>query len=607
MTMGAEWFIIIMYSIMHIPIEKSLPQPSQFRLLLRCFGYLRPHWKLTAGAYLMMVLIDLVSLVNPQLIRWTIDNGIRVGNEGLLSLAVGALLTLVVVKGVFTYFQGRWTEVASQSVAYDLRNEIQRKLTVLSFSFHDKAEAGDLLSRAIQDVERIRFLTGRATFRVIEGVFLMLATVVVMLAMNPLLALLALTAMPLLVFQSIRFGRVFRPLSHQIQQQLGTLTTRVEQNLRGARVVKTFAQEEAEIERFAVENRRWFDLSAYSARLQATNMPLLHLIANLASVGILLAGGMLVIDGSLTLGELVAFTTYMGQLLSPVRFLGMILPAIAMAGASAERIFEILDAVPDVREAPDARELIIRRGEVRFENVSFAYGRHSGVLKDISFTAQPNQVVALLGLTGSGKTTIVNLIPRFYDPTAGRITIDGVDIRTVTLNSLRSQIGMVLQETTLFAASIRENITFGKPGASPAEIEAVARDAQAHEFIMKTAHGYDTEVGERGVTLSGGQKQRLAIARALLTDPRILILDDATSSVDAATEHLLQLALARVMENRTTFVIAHRLSTVQRADLILLLDRGRIVGRGTHDELLKSSALYQTICRQQLSSSGEGG
>jgi len=570
------------------------------RILLRCFSYLRPHWKLTAGAYLMMVLIDVLNMINPQLIRWTIDNGIRSKEVSLLTLAVLVLLALVVVKGFFTYFQGRWTEIASQNVAYDLRNELQRKITLLSFSFHDQAEAGDLLSRAIQDVERIRFLTGRATFRVTEGVFLMLITAGVMFLMNPSLGLLAMIAMPLLAFQSIRFGRVFRPLSAQIQKQLAVLTTRVEQNLRGAKVVKTFAQEEAEIERFEAENRRWFDLSAYSARLQSVNMPLLHLIANLSSVVILLYGGSLVIEGSLSLGEMVAFTAYMGQLIAPVRFLGMILPAISMASASAERVFEILDAVPDVCEELGAPEIAVARGHVRFEHVSFAYGKHSDVLKDITFEAQPDQVIALLGPTGSGKSSVVNLIPRFYDPTDGQITIDGQDIRRVTINSLRNQIGMVLQETSLFAASIRENIAFGKPEASQEAIESVAQAAQAQEFILQTPSGYDTEVGERGVTLSGGQKQRLAIARALLTDPRILILDDATSSVDTETERQIQLALDQVMRRRTTFVIAHRLSTVQRADLILVLDKGRIVARGKHDELLKTSPLYHSIYEQQL-------
>ena len=548
----------------------------------------------------MMVLVDIVSMINPQLIRWTIDNGISAANQLDLTLAVGLLLVLVVIKGFFTYFEGRWTEITSQNVAYDMRNELQRKITLLSFSFHDQAEAGDLLSRAIQDVDRIRFLTGRATFRVIEGLVLMIFTAGVMIWMNPQLGLLAMLAMPLLVVQSLRFGRVFRPLSAKIQKQLGVLTTRVEQNLRGVQVVKTFAQEDAEIARFETENRSWLDLSTVSARMQSFNMPLLNLIANVSSVTILWYGGMLVINGHLTLGELVAFTSYVAQLVAPVRSLGMVLPAITMSAASAERVFQILDTVPAVHEEPDAAPISISQGHVRFEHVSFSYGRHSDVLKDISFEAQPDQVIALLGPTGSGKTTVVNLIPRFYDPTAGRILIDGVDIQHATINSLRSQIGIVLQETTLFAASIGENISFGRPDATQAEIEAAARAAQAHEFILQTRDGYQTAVGERGITLSGGQKQRVAIARAILTDPRILILDDATSSVDTETEHLIQLALEHVMKNRTTFVIAHRLSTVQRADLIVLLDKGRLVAQGRHDELLKSSPLYNNIYHQQL-------
>jgi ATP-binding cassette subfamily B protein len=582
-----------------------LPKPSP-RVLWRAFGYLKPHWKLTAGAYLMMLLIDIFAMLNPQLIRWAIDNGIEGGDTQLLLIAVAALLLIVLVKGVFTYFEGIWTEVASQNVAYDLRNELQRKITLLSFSFHDQAEAGDLLSRTIQDVERIRFLTGRAMFRIIEGSFLLLITVIVLMWMNPRLGLIAVAALPFLLAQSIRFGRRFRPLSALIQKQLGTLTTRLEQNLRGARVVKTFAQEDAEIQRFDQENRSWFDLSAQAARLQSFNMPVLQLVTNLSSVVILFYGGMLVIQDGLTLGELVAFTTYMGQLITPVRYLGMILPAIAMAGASAERIFDILDRLPDVADAPDAHPIRITEGRVCFENVSFAYSKQvmksisRSVLKEVSFEAQPDQVIALLGPTGSGKTSIVNLIPRFYDPTAGRITIDGQDILSVTVNSLRSQIGMVLQETTLFAASVRENIIFGRPEATQAELENAARLAQADEFIQRMPKGYDTLVGERGITLSGGQKQRLAIARALLTDPRILILDDATSSVDSETEHLIQLALDQVMQNRTTFVIAHRMSTVQRADLILVLDHGSVVARGTHDELLKSSPLYRSIYEQQL-------
>ncbi len=569
-------------------------------ILWRCYGYLRPYWRRSLGAYLCMLAITLMSIATPQLIRWIIDRGIGAGDRTLLGVSVLGLLGLAILRGVFTFFQGRWSEVASQNVAADLRAELQRKLTILSFSFHDRSQAGDILSRAIQDVDRIRFLTGRASLRVIDSSTLMLATAGILFWMNPRLALLAVAAMPVLAWRAIHFGINFRPLSAQIQRQLSVITSRVEQNLRGARVVKAFAQEEAEIARFDQENERWYQLSARSSRIQATGTSMLQLIANLASVVILWYGGMMVMRSELTLGELVAFTTYLGQLLNPVRLLGMIIPAIAMAGAAAERVFEILDVVPEVQEDPDAVALPPFEGHVRFEGVSFSYGRRKEVLKNINIEAAPGQIIALVGQTGSGKSTIINLIPRFYDPTEGRITIDGHDIRHATLHSLRSQIGIVLQETTLFAASIRENIAFGCAGATDEQIIAAAQAAQAHEFIMQTPNGYDTLVGERGITLSGGQKQRLAIARALLTNPRLLVLDDATSSVDSDTEQHIQLALDRLMRGRTSFVIAHRLSTVMQADCILVLEKGRIAARGKHEELLRTSPLYAEIYRRQL-------
>ncbi len=568
--------------------------------LWRCFTYLRPYWQITAGSYISIFIINALTIASPQLIRLIIDRGVRDGDLAYLHKAVLGLLGLTLIKGVFTFFQGRWSEVASQNVAYDLRNEIQSKLTFLSFAYHDRSHAGDLLSRAMQDVERIRFLTGRASLRLMEGALLFVSTIATLIWMNPRLGLLACIALPLLVVQALRFGRRYRPLSLKIQQQLGALTSNVEQNLRGARVVKAFAQEEAENERFAAVNEKWFNLSNTAARIESINVPLLHLIANVGSVLILWYGGMLVINHQVTLGELVAFTTYLTQLVQPVRRLGMIIPAVAMAGSAAERIFEILDAPAEVQDHPGSTALGEVRGSVRFENVSFTYGRNHNALRNIDFEARPGQVIALLGPTGSGKSTIINLIPRFYEPTDGRILIDGNDTRGVTLNSLRSQIGIVLQETTLFAASVAENIAFGRPEATQAEIEEAARAAQAHDFIMEMPKGYKTRVGERGSTLSGGQKQRMAIARALLTDPRILILDDAMSSVDTETEKLIQTALERLMQGRTTFVIAHRLSTLHLADLILVLEKGKIAARGDHATLLQSSKLYADIYEHQM-------
>jgi ABC-type multidrug transport system fused ATPase/permease subunit len=570
------------------------------RILLRCYRYLRPYWLPTLGGYLLLVAITGLSLLIPQLIRTIVDRGIDGGDTSLLTWAVMALLGVTLLKGVLSYLQGRWIEVSSQGVAYDLRNAIHNKLSALSFSYHDRAQTGQLLSRAIQDVERIRFLTGRATLRLVEAGALLVGTFVALMQINVQLALLALATMPLVAYFAYRFGRRYRPLSLEIQQQLAVLTTRIEQSLRGARVVKAFAQEPAEIERFDRDNTLWFDLSAEAVRLQSFIVPLIDLTASLGTVFIIWYGGTLVINGGLTLGELVAFTTYLSQLINPVRRLGMIIPALAMAAAAGERIFEILDAVSEVEDAPGARDLSSVRGRVRFENVSFAYfGRHK-VLNDLSFEAEPGQVIALLGATGSGKSTIINLIPRFYDPTGGRITLDGHDLRDLTLNSLRDQIGIVLQETTLFAASIHENIAFGRPDCTEEEVIAAAKAAQAHQFITEMPDGYDTLVGERGATLSGGQKQRVAIARALLKDPRVLILDDATSSVDTETERLIQLALEELMHGRTSFVIAQRLSTVRTADLILVLEKGRIAARGTHEELLRTSGLYAEIYNRQL-------
>jgi ATP-binding cassette subfamily B protein len=371
-------------------------------------------------------------------------------------------------------------------------------------------------------------------------------------------------------------------------------------------VVKAFAQEKAEIERFGITNNTWLQLSNQAARMQAFNVPMLFLIANLGMAIIIFYGGRQYMEGIISMGTIVAFVSYVGNLIEPVRRLGMIIPAIAIAGAASERIFDVLDFSSQVRDEPGAKAIKKINGRVRFEHVSFHYGRNQ-ILKDISFDVQPGQVVALLGLTGSGKSSIVNLIPRFYDPSSGRILVDEMDIRAMTLKSLRRQIGIVLQETTLFAATIRENIAFGNEKATDEEVIAAASAAQAHEFIMQTPQGYQTRIGERGVTLSGGQKQRIAIARAILMNPRILILDDATASVDTATEQLIHQALTRLIQGRTTFVIAHRLSTVRHADLILVLEGGTIAARGTHEELLRSSSTYRAIYNQQLKKQEETG
>ena len=585
-------------------LPADLPAPvrtgKSSSFLWRAFCRLRPYWRLTAAAYMSLLATTAIVLATPQIIRWIIDRGIRQHDLQLLTWSVLALLGLTVARGVFIFFTGLWTEIASQSVSYDLRRDLHARLTELSFAYHDRTESGQLLSRAMQDVERLRFLTGRAFLGLANGVLLLVGTAAALIIMNPTLALLALLTMPILAQRATSFGARHRPLSLAIQEQLAVLTTLLEQNLRGARIVKAFAQENAEIKRFETENQKWFGLAAATAKLTALNVPMLDMIANLATVIIIWYGGLQAINGELTLGELVAFITYLAQLAAPIRRLGLVIPAIAMAGASAERIFEILDDETQVEEAADATPLAPVRGHLRFENVSFSYARPHNVLRNVAFEIEPGQVLALLGPTGSGKSSIINMIPRFYDPTEGRILLDGHDIRGATLHSLRSQVGIVLQESTLFATTIRENIAFGRPESTDEEIIEAARAAQAHEFIEGFADGYATKVGERGATLSGGQRQRVAIARTLLTDPRILILDDATSSVDTQTEHLIQKALENLMKGRTSVIIAQRLGTVRLADQILMLENGRISAAGKHEELIESSALYRNIYEEQL-------
>lgn len=579
------------------PSKKELKSAG---ILWRCYSYLRPYWKMTLGIYIAMLVINFFTILTPQFIRWIIDKGIYGNDLRLLNYAVLGLLGMTALKGVVTFLQGNWTEVASQNVARDIRNEIQHKLDRLSFSFHDQMKSGQILSRSMQDVERIRFLTGRAVLRMVEGIVLLIGTGGVLIWMSPSLGILVVLTLPLLVHRAYVFGSRYRPLSLKIQNQLGVLTTHVEQNLRGALVVKGFAQEEAEIERFMSENEDWFGLSVEAAQIRAVNVPLLNLIANSGTLIILMFGGMLFARGQITLGVLVAFVSYLAQLVRPLSLMGRIIPILAIAASAGERIFDILDAKVEVQDSGGAIKLVNIEGRVRYEKVSFGYDAEHPVVQDVDFMVEPGQMVALLGATGSGKSTIINLLSRFYDPTEGRITIDGCDIQEVALHSLRRQIGIVLQDTWLFAASVRENIAFGAPEASEAEVIQAAKEAQAHDFIMEMPNGYDTLIGERGITLSGGQKQRIAIARALLTEPSILVLDDATSSVDTETERLIQLALARLMRERTTFVIAHRLSTVRNADLILLLDKGRIVARGTHRTLIAESPQYAEIYHHQL-------
>ena len=582
--------------------------PSAFRINRRFLGYLAPRWRRVAAIYLVMLLGTATLTAIPLLVRWIVDHGIAKQDFGVVRRAVGILLLLALLRALLAFLMGRWSEMVSQGVAATLRQEMFSRFTVMSVSLISSMESGQLLQRAVQDVERIRFLTGRAVLRVVDAAVLFLATLAVLLGINPILGVLALATMPLLVYRGYHYGRRQRPLAARLQQQLGTLTSLLEQNLRGVRLVKAFAQEPTEVKRFDAANDSWFGLAADNARLTAVNAPLLDLIANFGLVLVIGAGGVFAINGSLTLGELVAFTTYLTQLFAPIRRVGLVIPMLAMAAASGERIAAVLDAPDGVAERPGARALPRIRGAVTMTGVSYRYGDNGAAaraaeawaLQDVDLEVPAGTTVALLGATGAGKTTLAGLVLRLYDPDAGSVTIDGHDLRRVTIASLRSQVGVVMQDPVLFAASIRDNIAFGRPQANDAEIHGAARAACIHDFVSGLEEGYDTMVGERGVTLSGGQRQRIAIARALLVDPRILILDDATSSVDAHTEELIHQALRRLLAGRTSYVIAQRLSTLELADVVVVLDEGRITARGRHAELMAASPTYRAICQEQL-------
>jgi ATP-binding cassette subfamily B multidrug efflux pump len=517
---------------------------------------------------------------------------------------IWAGITLVIfgiIFGTFNFLMAYWAEKNSQAVAFDMRNDLFAKIQRLSFSYHDRNQTGQLMIRATDDVEKVRLFIGQGLIQLVGAVILLGGTLIIIFSTNAKLALATLWILPVSLVLFFVFGSLARPLFNKVQQKLSILNTTLQENMAGIKVVKAFTRERSEQAKFKhlADNLMWQQIVI--TRVFTLLIPLIFLVANLGQVTTLYAGGLQIINGTLSIGDWQEFSLYLIFMFLPIAQFGFIITQFSQASASASRIFEILDAKSDVTDKPEAIELPPVNGDIRFENVSFRYfNGGEPVLKNVSFRTKPGQTIALLGATGSGKTSIINLLPRFYDPTEGRITIDGYDLRDLTLQSLRAQIGIVLQETTLFQGVIRDNIAFGKPDATQEDIEAAARAAAAHDFIMEFPDGYDTRVGERGATLSGGQKQRIAIARALLLDPRILILDDSTSSVDLSTEAQIQAALDKLMKGRTSFVIAQRISTVMNADLILVLDKGEVVARGRHQALIEESPIYAEIYNSQL-------
>jgi ATP-binding cassette, subfamily B, bacterial len=558
------------------------------------------YWKRALVAYLCLFAGAGLAMLIPRLTGNAIDLALGSSDRNSILLVTLGVAVTGLLHGIVSYWQTYLSEYLSQKVAYDLRNMFYNRLQSLSYSFHDHSQTGQLMSRATADVENLRMFVGFALLRGVYFVVLMVAVTILLFTINWKLAVISLLVIPFISYRTIVINQKLRLLWMKIQQGLGVLGTIIQENLTGVRVVRAFAREEYESKKFRNQAEFIYNQEITANNLLASNSPLMSFALTLAMAGILWYGGTLVINGTLTTGELAQFLLYLVMLSMPVRMLGWLIILYSRAQASGQRIFEILDQVSPVREKTDAVNPEVVQGLISFENVSFGYDSHDTVLSDVSFIAQPGQVIALVGASGSGKSTIANLLPRFYDVTAGRITIDGTDIRDMTLTSLRRHVGIIHQDTFLFSASIRENISYGRPDATLEEIMEAAKVSHLHDFIAGLPDGYETLVGERGITLSGGQKQRLAIARTLLLDPKILIMDDSTSSVDTETEYLIQQTLAEMPIGRTTFIIAHRLRSVQMADLILVLENGRIAEQGTNQELLAGNGLYRQIYNLQF-------
>lgn len=574
-------------------------------IFIRLIGYGLRHRLLVVSAYSAMGLSVAAGLAMPWLTGSAIDEAlgraIQSGAVTHLFILAGSILVAGALRGLFSYLQNYLAEAISQKTAFDIRNDIFTRLQNLSFGFHDKQQTGDLMSKATADVEAVQRFMSSTLIRGLSMLATFVFVVAIMLSFNWRLAIVVMLFIPPVLWRAFHMSRKLRHTWGAVQEETGRMTAVLQENIAGIKVVKVFGARRYAERQFAERSDVVRDLTYYATKQFALHGSLMTFIFTAATGAVLWFGGREIAADRLTGGELASFILYIGMMAMPVRMMGFMVNMFSRAHAAGQRIFDVLDTESSVRERPNARPLCRVRGHVKFDRVSMSYEQaDTPVVHDIDFEVSPGQLVAILGAPGSGKSTLVHLVPRFYDVTHGTVTIDGTDVREATLSSLRRNVGIVMQDVFVFGASIRDNIAYGAEDATTEQIIEAAKIAQLHDFIEQTPKGYDTWVGERGVRLSGGQRQRLAIARTLLIDPPILILDDSTSSVDVGTEYQLQQALEKVIAGRTTFVIAHRLSTVRRADLTLVLDKGKIVERGSHDELVAAGGFYKNIYDMQL-------
>jgi ATP-binding cassette, subfamily B, bacterial len=568
--------------------------PRNRKTFVRLLGFLKPY-KLSLVVSILLAFVSQAGTLSFPWLTKDVVHAVKIGDRSQLKNLIAVVVVIGVVKALATVGRRLISGNQALGVEMDLRSALYAKWVRLSFGYFDRHQTGQLMSRATVDLQGVRFFLGYGLIFFFQHIFTVVGVSVLVFVISWKLALIALAVAPVMVAIAYRYSNVSHPVLRDVQQKMADVATVAEENVVGVHVVKSFAQEQAEQDKFERRSEALFQQSLRANRQRAFYVPVLSFLPLLGQAAVLLAGGDMVANKSLSIEDFVAFNLYLSMLIFPLRMLGMWIGEGQRATASGERIFQVLDEPEDIRDRPGARELPAGPGHVRFERVTFAYGEGRPVLTDIDLDLEPGRTVALIGHTGAGKTTLASLIPRFYDVGQGRVTVDGADVRDLTLRSLRREIGVITQDPFLFSASVRENLAFGRPEAPEEVLVEAARIAQAHEFIERLPDGYDTVIGERGITLSGGQRQRLAIARALVLDPRILILDDATASVDAATEARIRIGLRDAMRGRTTVIIAHRLSTIALADEIVVLDDGRVVARGGHDELVHTSSVYREI------------